>query len=812
MANAGKMVEKKASESRWLQVWSTKKWVVILTVAAFMLGRASILDQLSPFAIAFFAVVVSLRKDMVALAGAAAVAGSLFSPHLHTAAIVTELLVFLLLYRAIEKYQRTDLTVVPLLVGTTVFVVRLFQYLVGSEISLFMTLMAAIEGVLGFILTLIFLQAVPVFAPGRKSHRLKNEEIICLIILLASVMTGTVGWGAGTLSLENVLSRYLVLLFAFVGGAPLGASVGVVTGMILSLADTNSVYQISLLAFAGMLGGLMKEGGRMAVAFGTLLGSSILSFYIGSETAVLSSAWESAIAIALFLLTGKGLVRGLSRYIPGTQENMKSHYEYAKRVRDITAGRVEQFSEVFRQLSSSFKQLNGDSEDRKEAEREHFMDAVAEKACASCYRKDVCWNGQFYQTYKFMTEMMTAIDGDENFDKSKIKPEWKKACIKTDAVLPIMKQQYMLYRNDQRWKRQILESRQLVADQLVGVSQVMEDLAREIKREGQELYEQEEQIRSALEELGLAIQAIDIISLDEGSVEIEIIHTYTRGFDECRKIIAPLLSDILGETITVKKEEPYAKGDGRNMVTFGSAKTYEVETGVAGAAKGGDLLSGDSFSTVELGNGKFAVALSDGMGNGERARAESSAALTILQQLLQSGMDEKLAIKSVNSVLMLRSPEEIYATVDMALIDQYNAKTTFMKIGSTPSFIKRDGEVISISANNLPVGILKDIDVDLVSLQLHPGDVLIMMTDGIYDAPGYAVNKELWMKRIIQEIQAKDPQEIADCLLEKIVRHQQGEISDDMTVVVARVELYRPDWAAFRWPGVGRVERPKVVS
>ena len=76
-----------------------------------------------------------------------------------------------------------------------------------------------------------------------------------------------------------------------------------------------------------------------------------------------------------------------------------------------------------------------------------------------------------------------------------------------------------------------------------------------------------------------------------------------------------------------------------------------------------------------------------------------------------------------------------------------------MKIGSTPSFIKRGNEVIPISANNLPVGILQDIDVDLVRVQLQPGDTLIMMTDGIYDAPGHAVNKEMWMKRIIQEIE-----------------------------------------------------------
>ncbi|MNT82163.1 Stage II sporulation protein E [compost metagenome] len=101
---------------------------------------------------------------------------------------------------------------------------------------------------------------------------------------------------------------------------------------------------------------------------------------------------------------------------------------------------------------------------------------------------------------------------------------------------------------------------------------------------------------------------------------------------------------------------------------------------------------------------------------------------------------------------------------------------------------------------------------DLISTQLKPGDVLIMMTDGIYDAPGYAVNKEMWMKRIIGEINAESPQDIADCLLERIVRQQQGEISDDMTVIVARIERYRPEWSTFRWPGISRIERPKTVS
>ncbi|MNP24059.1 Stage II sporulation protein E [compost metagenome] len=270
----------------------------------------------------------------------------------------------------------------------------------------------------------------------------------------------------------------------------------------------------------------------------------------------------------------------------------------------------------------------------------------------------------------------------------------------------------------------------------------------------------------------------------------------------------------MGEHIAVMNEV-MTGGRGREglaTVTFGSAKTFEITTGVAGTAKGGDLLSGDSFSAKELGNGTYAVALSDGMGNGERARLESSTALNILEQLLQSGMDETLAIKSVNSILMLRSPDEVYATVDMALIDEYSARTTFMKIGSSPSFIKRGNDVIPISASNLPIGIIQDIEVDLVTVQLYPGDTLVMMTDGIYDAPGYAVNKELWIKRLIQEIDSEEPQEIADCLLESVIRYQKNVIHDDMTVVVAKIDHLMPQWSTLHIPGISRLERPRTVS
>ncbi|KAF6579726.1 MULTISPECIES: stage II sporulation protein E [Paenibacillus] len=804
---------KKRLDSHKMVQWVTaQRWMLLLSAMGVLLGRATILDELSPFALAYFAVITFLRRDLMLPVAVSVVLGSLLAPYPSLFMIGGELIVFYLLYRGLRTFDRLELSYAPLMVFLSVFMVNLFNAVMAPAFTWYELVIVGTDAVLSFMLTLVFTQAIPLFTYRKKASQLKNEEILCLIILLASVMTGAVGWTVHSLSVDHVLSRYLVLVFALVGGASLGASVGVITGLILSLANMSAIVQMSLLAFAGLLAGMLREGRKGAVALGMLLGSSILTIYLDGTGDVLTSTWESCAAILLFLMTPKSFFKAVSTYVPGTQDHAKSQHEYAKRVRDLTAERVTKFSRVFSQLSRSFHQISASEGAKPDGEMEHFMNAVAEGTCATCFKCEQCWDGKFMQTHQYMTEMMSAIEDNPDLEPEQMPPQWSKACAKTGAVLQVMKQQYSLYQHNMQWKRQVYDSRQLVADQLSGVSQIMEDLAREIQREGQTMHRQEEQIREALDRLGLSIQSIEIISLDAGQVEIEIVHAYTRGFDECRKIIAPLLSDILDEHIAVMRETAADRRQGLATVMFGSAKTYEIATGVASAAKGGDFFSGDSYSMMELGNGTFAVSLSDGMGNGERAQQESSAALNILEELLQSGMDEKLAIKSVNSVLMLRSPEEMYATVDMALIDQYTARTTFMKIGSTPSFIKRGEEVIPVSASNLPIGIIQDIEVDLVSLQLQPGDILIMITDGIYDSPGYAVNKEIWMKRMIQEIESEDPQELADCLLERVIRYQQNQIYDDMTVVVSKIDHFRPEWATLHVPGMRWLERPRTVS
>ncbi|WP_094702206.1 stage II sporulation protein E [Brevibacillus laterosporus] len=789
-----------------------KKWHILTLTMGFLLGRALILDELSPFVVPYFIVMYFLRRDTLLVSALGMLVGSLA----HSIPLGMQTLLSIILAAGVcrisEKWKRKDFSYTPFMVVGTVFASHLLCKVIQNQVNTYSVTMIAVEAILSFVLTLIFIQSLSIIHINKPFEPLKTEEIICLVILLASLMTGTVGWVIQGVSMEHILSRYLLLLFAFVGGGTVGAAVGVVTGLILSLADVSALQQISLLAFAGLLAGLLKEGKKIGVVAGLLIGTSILGIYGGAESGLYLSLIETSIAAFLFLLTPAFIWKRVASFIPGTSEHIQSHQEYMRRIRDMTAGKIQQFSDLFIELSHSFAQTAETKNGVEEEEIDLYLSKVTERTCQLCWKKEQCWERDTQMTYEAMSNMLITVFEHGTMQGATIPKEWEKKCVKTEKVIQHMEQEYHQMIEHNQLKKQIQDSRKLVADQLSGVSRVMSDFAREIQREGLALSLQEKQVSKALEGLGLSVRRVDIHSLEEGKVDIEISQPSCYGRDECAKIVAPMLTEILGENIIVKERQCEAFKDQHCKMCLASAKTYEIEIGVAGAAKGGKLLSGDSFKTMDLGNGKVAVAISDGMGNGERAYMESQSALDMLQQLLKSGLDEKLSIKTVNSVLALRSADEMFATVDLAVIDLQTAMTRFIKIGSTPSFIKRGNDVFMVSANNLPVGILDDIEVDIVTRNLKAGDLLIMMSDGIFEAPHHIENRPVWMKRLISQLETEDPQEISDLLLEKVIREHSGEIVDDMTVLVARIDRFVPQWSAIQVSGMEKMERPRVVS
>jgi stage II sporulation protein E len=774
-------------------------WGLLIFLTGFLLGRAFILAKILPFILPFFASVYMMKRERTGLAFIALMIGAVTVSIENVSYAFSTIVMFFIFNIFFSRIKRHHFGLVPFQVFLSVFISHLgIAYLFQQQLIMYDVLMASVEAGLSFILTMIFFQSVPLLSVPKRRQHLGVEEIVCLIILLASIVTGTTDWYVNNMSIQHIVTRYVVILFAYVAGGTVGCTVGVVTGLILSLASVSSLYQMSLLAFSGLLGGMLKEGRKFGAAAGLLIGTCLISFYAEKQTDIIFSIIESVIAIGLFLLTPSVLLKQLAKLVPGTDEYSTDQQQYLRKIRDLTANRIVQFSNVFEALSSSFSQPSQYTKMEDElTDEELFICTISNKCCNSCMKKDHCWSNHGDRTYNYMAEMMDLVEKDKLIKNGQFMREWDKYCQRSSKMADLMKQEVFYFRANQRLKKQVQESRRLVAEQLRGVSKVMVDFAQEIQREKENHQIQEEQILQALINFGIDVNQVEIYSLEQGNIDIEILIPFENEYGECQKLIGPILSDILNETVVVLKEESSKIPNGNYLVTFGSDKSFVIDTGVATAAKGGAFISGDAFKIMDVGAGKHAIAISDGMGNGERAHIESNETLKLLQKILNSGIEETVAIKSINSILSLRTTEEVFATLDLAMIDLHDASAKFLKIGSSPSFVKRGHQVFKVEASNLPIGIIDEFEVEVVSEQLKAGDLLIMMSDGIFEGPRHVENYEMWMKRKIGELETNNPQEVAELLLEEVIRTNMGDINDDMTVVVAIVNRNLPEWTSI---------------
>jgi len=122
----------------------------------------------------------------------------------------------------------------------------------------------------------------------------------------------------------------------------------------------------------------------------------------------------------------------------------------------------------------------------------------------------------------------------------------------------------------------------------------------------------------------------------------------------------------------------------------------------------------------------------------------------------------------------------------MGIIDMYSGVCDFVKLGAASTFVKRGKWVEAIKSTSLPMGIFERPDMESVSKKLYNGDYIIMVSDGILDSIN-GKDKELELGKIIMDIEGQKPKDMANAILEEVIRANNNQINDDMTVLVTGV-------------------------
>lgn len=257
------------------------------------------------------------------------------------------------------------------------------------------------------------------------------------------------------------------------------------------------------------------------------------------------------------------------------------------------------------------------------------------------------------------------------------------------------------------------------------------------------------------------------------------------GADSSREQAAALCtmtSQWLEKPMTIAEES-------RTHVLLREMPLMMVEIGAAGACASGET-SGDTYYLGQLQDGRFIAALSDGMGHGDAAAVESRQTVELLRLCLDAGYDRSQTLTAVNGMMLLAGRGERFSTVDLLLLDLWTGQATLDKLGAAGSYLVQEGKLRRITGDALPLGILEDVESGENRMRMQPGDMLLLLSDGIEDAFG---NREEMETVLREAILAGAAQETAEQILSAAQRAQGSACADDQTVLVLHVVDAAPE-------------------
>jgi phosphoserine phosphatase RsbU/P len=198
-------------------------------------------------------------------------------------------------------------------------------------------------------------------------------------------------------------------------------------------------------------------------------------------------------------------------------------------------------------------------------------------------------------------------------------------------------------------------------------------------------------------------------------------------------------------------------------------------------------LGGDFYDFIPVGN-ELAAVLADVSGKGIPAALLSSLTLGALNMEFRSSMKPDAVLNGVNKLLCQKTPSNRFVTLFLCQLDS-SGKGQYLNAGHNTTFIFRSatGEIEALDIGGMPLGMFDFATYEPSPLQLSPGDVLVIYSDGLTDAESES-GQEFGEERLLALIQSTAPHGAAaleTALLSALDRFtQRAPQTDDITFLL----------------------------
>ncbi len=202
-------------------------------------------------------------------------------------------------------------------------------------------------------------------------------------------------------------------------------------------------------------------------------------------------------------------------------------------------------------------------------------------------------------------------------------------------------------------------------------------------------------------------------------------------------------------------------------------------------------VGGDYYDFMHLPGNRLGIALGDVAGKGVAAALMMAKFSGDTRFCVSTEGSPQMAIEKLNNLLCAAGIDEKFMTMSLSLLDLERNRITFCSAGHPPLFLRRaDGRVEELGEDisGFPLGIMPDWQYKQLEVDIYPGDVMVIYSDGVTDArsPGEEIYDSRDKRRLIKRVadSAGGAEAVGRAILQDIREFSLGhKQADDITLV-----------------------------
>lgn len=207
---------------------------------------------------------------------------------------------------------------------------------------------------------------------------------------------------------------------------------------------------------------------------------------------------------------------------------------------------------------------------------------------------------------------------------------------------------------------------------------------------------------------------------------------------------------------------------------------------------GGDgaVVGGDFYDLFAVGGGRWAAAIGDVCGVGAEAAAVTAQVRYSLRSLAAPGTGPDEILTRINRLLLEQGTDVRFCTALYAMLEPTGdaARLVVASAGHPWPLLLRGGTVEELACPGSLLGVVDDPHVRERAIDLRPGDVLLLYTDGVTETrrSGELFGEDR-LRSLLASSDGLPAREVADRIVESVLEFGAGVPNDDLAVLVLRV-------------------------